>query len=309
MRKILFLINPSSGNRKSLKNLPLLKSLIKKYHLNGDIAITESPDHLIEILHKRAHLYQTIAGMGGDSTIAIIVNELVKKNIKVPLAIIPSGSSDDIAAHYNIYNIETAMKTIEKNNIKEIDVAFIKNKNGEYTHFIGQANMGIGAYVNSFVEKYKKKYRFAYKWQSFFGFAAIASFFITRKPALDFSIEHHEEKYKISGTSFLFTKIKLWASGKIYAPDAIENDGNIHAVFISKCSFFQFINLYFKATSGRHIHLPYVKSLSAPWFNIKAKTPFMLQVDGDILYTDNQIQYFQELTIGISRNKLSLLIP
>lgn len=146
MKKAKLIYNPFSGDGSFKFELDACISAMQKggfeVHPFRSIEIFDIPKHLSEI---DKDYYDVIIVSGGDGSINIVVNSMVKYNIDVPLGIIPSGTANDFASYLQI-NIEPeeAIKTILRNRIMETDIGFINDK-----CFINVCCIGLWANVSS----------------------------------------------------------------------------------------------------------------------------------------------------------------
>ncbi len=152
MKKAKLIYNPYSGD-KTFKDY--LDEVIEVLQNSGDgyeVHIFRSTnygdinEHLKELDKS---YYDVIIASGGDGTINLVVDSIIKNNINSDLAVIPSGTANDFATFLNIPKdpVEAAKLIINKNKIS-IDIA----KVGEQ-HFINVLAVGTFAHVSQNVDK------------------------------------------------------------------------------------------------------------------------------------------------------------
>ena len=103
MKKILLIYNPKAGNgmftvhlEKVIAGFAKKNMLVVPYRLGGKMKLANAFANLdVNSFHK-------IIAAGGDGTIHLVVNEMIKHDIHVPLAIYPSGTANDLAANFDI---------------------------------------------------------------------------------------------------------------------------------------------------------------------------------------------------------------
>lgn len=101
--------------------MPILSPNIKEL----TIIQTESVDELKEACHQSVEL---IIVYGGDGTVHVVVNELMKIENRPKLAILPGGTCNDISrALFIPQNLKKAAESIVEPNIKTVDVASIND--------------------------------------------------------------------------------------------------------------------------------------------------------------------------------------
>ena len=104
-RKVLLIYNPNSGNGMFPRYLDLI---ISKFQDKGFLirpvrgASTDILDYVFSHIH--AEQYRNIIIAGGDGTVNIVVNAMMKHEIDLPIAIFPAGTANDFAYYMNIPN-------------------------------------------------------------------------------------------------------------------------------------------------------------------------------------------------------------
>jgi len=163
------IINPTSGNGKSLKNLTLIKSLFDKYELNVDIVVTKYIHHekiLIRDAIKQG--FTKFICIGGDGTLHHMVNGIMSQNLiesnRVKIGVIPVGTGNDWVKTYKIpKNIERSIQIIKNNKTIYQDIGhvqFLKDKKEYYFNNI--AGTGFDAFVVNKINNIKKLGSLAY---------------------------------------------------------------------------------------------------------------------------------------------------
>jgi YegS/Rv2252/BmrU family lipid kinase len=124
MKRVLLIYNPNAGNGVIKGHLDDVIGafmeagmLITPYRLGG----TMSVDHIMPALERRN--YHKIIVAGGDGTINLVVNAMVKHDIHVPLAIFPTGTANDLAGYLEIpQTIEGMIQTALSEDYIEADI-------------------------------------------------------------------------------------------------------------------------------------------------------------------------------------------
>lgn len=154
MKKALFLYNHRSGNRSIPKKLDYL---VGKFQENG---VLLQPYRIMDREYKEVgeliknEKYEMLIASGGDGTINTVVNFMMKKNIKLPLGIIPSGTSNDLGKSLGISkNIDFCIENILANNIVNIDVGLINEEHYFLSSYAGGIFAGVSFNTNSKLKK------------------------------------------------------------------------------------------------------------------------------------------------------------
>jgi YegS/Rv2252/BmrU family lipid kinase len=124
MKKILLIYNPSAGNGIIKTNLD---EIIRAF---GDVGAFIVPFRLggaYDIDRVMATLslneYQKIIVAGGDGTVNLVVNAMLRNDIQMPLAIFPTGTANDLAGNLGIpTSIEGMVATALSDDFINMDI-------------------------------------------------------------------------------------------------------------------------------------------------------------------------------------------
>ncbi len=148
-KKIIFIVNPISGNHNK-NNFPnLVDNYIDKNKFEYDIVFTEYVNHATELTMKAIEDgYEYIAAVGGDGTINEIAKCLIGK--EQVLVIVPLGSGNGLARHLELpFRTERLItEVINNGDVFKIDTATM---NG--TPFISIAGIGFDALIADYFAK------------------------------------------------------------------------------------------------------------------------------------------------------------
>ncbi len=102
-KRVLLFYNPNSGNGYFSNNLD---AIIRKFQAERLVTIPIRAD--IEgtidlfLANMEQDMYRQVVVAGGDGTINVCVNSMIKNNIHLPLAIFPAGTANDFAYHLGL---------------------------------------------------------------------------------------------------------------------------------------------------------------------------------------------------------------
>lgn len=139
MHKVKFIYNPFSGENTIVSDLDKIIMIHQKYnHIIVPHRIcNENPLSSAFFDIDKSYRYVLIAG--GDGTIDGVVNEMKKRNINLPIAILPAGTANDFANYIGMpQDVEEACNQILKSELKKIDIGRINHK-----YFINVASTGL----------------------------------------------------------------------------------------------------------------------------------------------------------------------
>lgn len=139
MKKVKFIYNPFSGEAVITKNLD---TIIGKYQAKGYTIVPfriSTEQNLEDAFLDIDSSYHHILGAGGDGTINQIINIMKKKNLDIPLAILPVGTANDFAKYIGMpADIGSACDKILDGKIQEIDLGKANDK-----YFINVFSFGL----------------------------------------------------------------------------------------------------------------------------------------------------------------------
>lgn len=139
MKKVKFIYNPFSGEAVITKNLD---TIIGKYQAKGYTVVPfriSTEQSLEDAFLDIDSSYHHILGAGGDGTINQIINIMKKKNLDIPLAILPVGTANDFAKYIGMpADIGSACDKILAGKIQEIDLGKANDK-----YFINVFSFGL----------------------------------------------------------------------------------------------------------------------------------------------------------------------
>lgn len=148
-KKIIFIVNPISGNHNK-NNFPnLVDNYIDKNKFEYDIVYTKHINHATELTMKAIEDgFEYIAAVGGDGTINEVAKCLIGK--KQVLVIVPLGSGNGLARHLELpFKIERLITEVVNNGeVFKIDTATM---NG--IPFISIAGIGFDALIADYFSK------------------------------------------------------------------------------------------------------------------------------------------------------------
>ncbi len=302
------IFNPSSGGGRAVQYKEEIESLLIKHSIKYRLYMSKSEKHLRQLVKKVSEKgsEESLAVAGGDSTFTIVVNEMINNGLNKQLAMIGVGSSNDIPKEFNLETIEKSVLAIKKGKTKIIDLGLIEDQEKGGIYFIGQANIGLGAFVNRDVESS----RFVKKRlpQVIQGIYSIIKNFKNKTVPLNLYIEFDSKKgYDSEWTIALFSNIKYWATGKLLLPDAITDDGYLDGFFLKKSSFSNLIRLGILASKGKHTKDKRILIERAKEYGVKSNIPFFIQVDGDIIGGWENPAMFNQVKIKNIPRKIEII--
>lgn len=140
MEKIQLIYNPYAGARKFAYLLDYTIEAFQKKGSMVHVYRSTSPDDIRSlILRNSCHDYTAILIAGGDGSVNLAVNTLLKANLDIPLGIIPAGTANDFAGHLGIpRDLRKAVISLSNMEIRQVDVGLVNSQ-----YFINVCSGGL----------------------------------------------------------------------------------------------------------------------------------------------------------------------
>lgn len=268
--KLLFVVNPKSGNKEFLT--ARLSELAEKQRYKYKFVYTKGesdPERISETM--KDYQPETVVASGGDGTINMVATLLIDKGI--PLGIIPTGSANGLAFNLDIpRNIEKAFSRIVENNPKPLDVIRFNKKH----HCFHLADTGINARVVKRFEKEGSKGIMGYARQF------LKEIFSKSSPfRVYLNIKGKKKKYHAE--ILLIANATSFGTGVPVNPTGEFDDGKFEIVVIKSYSWWYPFIFVFSYLTKKLYSLENVRIFSTNRATINFKSTQVLQIDGEIL--------------------------
>jgi len=292
IKKIYFIVKPNGQKKiKSLKKVIFTEA--SKYNFEFKILNSTHKGHAILLARKSVdEKANAVIACGGDGTINEIAGVLMGK--KIPLGIIPMGSGNGIAGHFNIpSNLSEAIKIIIKGYDVKIDVGNFNEK-----YFLG--NLGFG-FESTFIKHYNKKGLHGLYAYILAFFKAINSF---NYPKL--KVEWEGNFKELRPLVLLFSNLNQQGYNLTLTPNAKSNDGNFEMICIERTNIFKILKFLVFVFQRKEIKSKEIFRLSFSKMKISnlQDEAIEYEIDGEFFKThkkSHEIRVFNE--------KLSLIVP
>ncbi len=247
MKKVILFYNPGSGSGMFKSNLD---TIIERYQEAGYVVVTIRAGHGAVISEYLAELdkntyrkeYRQILAAGGDGTINVCVNAMIKNNIDLPLAILPAGTANDFAYYFGIpEDINKMIDVAMGENIMYADVGRVNNR-----HFINVAAMGQVVGVSQKTDPALKNSIgvMAYYLK---GMSEIPNL----KP-VKVILTTPEEVYREKMYFMVVMNGKSAGGFKKISPDSEINDGMLDVILFRSMSALEIPKVFLKLLNGKH---------------------------------------------------------
>jgi YegS/Rv2252/BmrU family lipid kinase len=246
-----------------------------------------------KILAREAILDKTdlIVACGGDGTINEIINEIKEREFKI--AIVPIGSGNGIARHFNIpLDISKSLDLILRHNYTYVDIGKVNE-----TLFLGNIAFGIGA---DFIKNYHK-----IKYHGLVGYflAFIKTLFSVKEK--QFSIDIDGKRIMTNPLILIISNTNQQGYNFTVTPKAKTDDGLLDMFIIENISNIKNIINVFKIILGIKFYPSERIYKKIGNLNITAQKPNKnIQIDGENLNSNDSFY-----KIKLFKKKLQLISP
>jgi diacylglycerol kinase (ATP) len=307
IEKIAILLNPSAGRGKALRKREKLEERLRKYDIPYDLFVTQSEEDLKRLTRKKSEEYEVLVGAGGDSTFNIMLEEILRCEANVALGMIGLGSSNDVAREFGIDSLDKACLALKNRHTKRIDLGCIAEDDNVLRHYIGQANVGLGAFVTKYADEMAKARCRWFKGQVIVGFSGIIRAYRSKEIPLPLAIMTSSGEVRGRFILASFNNIRYWATGRLLCPDALPDDGRLDACLIEGCLFFRFVQIALSAKKGGHTNAGEVETLQSPCFAVSSDIGFEIQTDGEFVQRADGSTRFKTIQFKILPQALSVI--
>lgn len=138
MKKMLFVMNPYSGQRKAVRSLCDILGLFNRADYEVSVHMTAGPGDAEQVVARRAGDVDLVVCCGGDGTFNETISGLLHSGADVPVGYIPAGSTNDFAASLKLpTNTIQAAKDIIEGEPVSYDVGRIGDRYFSYVASFG----------------------------------------------------------------------------------------------------------------------------------------------------------------------------
>ncbi|MBB5335269.1 YegS/Rv2252/BmrU family lipid kinase [Pectinatus brassicae] len=204
---------------------------------------------------------------GGDGTLNQVVNLVIKNKFDIPLAILPSGTSNDFASSLslNFTGVAEYVDSIAAQKIIPVDVGCVGDK-----YFINVASAGMLTSVAHDVDR-RLKMTFGKLAYYLRGIGELPKF-----RALDMTLETDGQKRQISAFFVLIVNSNVVAGLKNVSVKAKLNDGKLDLIMLKQCSLPELVAFTAETVAGKAV--------------INNKNIEYIQAENIILNCDKQVE-------------------
>lgn len=279
--KVIVIFNPASGLRKN-NEFEMISDFLKNREIDFDIVETTIEVGPYQILSKVVEAYDSIITCGGDGTISETIRGIHDFGFKLPLLIVPIGTSNEIAQNLGLGD-DSLLKILNRlveNKTTCVDYGVVNNKD-TFTYALTFGNFTDVTYKTPQKMKNWMGYR-AYLLYGFLSFRRVKSY----------RLQLESNDYKISG-NYLFGTISNSATiGNIirYDKDSFSlSDGEFEVLLISKPRSVKEIRLIIIGLLQNDYTSEMFTTFKSNQLSIKSQDEIDWNIDGEFAGTYNKL--------------------
>ncbi|HUU05677.1 MAG TPA: diacylglycerol kinase family protein [Patescibacteria group bacterium] len=307
MEKIAILFNPSAGKGRAELKRRTLQKCLKEEDIACDWFESRHEDDLRDLVKVTATDYPTLVAAGGDTTLLIVINELMRLKADNTLGMIGLGSCNDVVKEFEIHSLKKACQAIRRNRSRQIDLGVVREGRKILRYYPGQASIGLAVLINQYVEQVVKRSPRLGKYQTISGIRGGWQAYRSAEVPLKLDVEF--DKGRVSGEFMLavFNNIRYYAAGKMTSPRARTDDGLLDAFLVKKCSFSRLAYIAFLTPPAAYADKKETITLQAPKFTVRSDKPFTIQIDGEVLSENARPRQFRNLEFASVPRALKII--
>jgi len=242
MRKAKFIYNPNSGEKSIVNNLDSIIGIYQKNNITLIPYRIDKNECIDKAFLDIDDTYEHLLIAGGDGTLDIIVNEMKRLDINLPVGILPVGTANDFAHSLGLeFDIKKAVEKIVNSNPKKFDIGKINDK-----YFINVASAGMFTDVSQKINTDFKNYM-----------GKVAYYLTGIEEALHlraFNIKVKSEELEYKGKMYLMMVFNGKTAGNINLSYKSElDDGYLDVIIFKDMPIPKSIIIFINVLRGEHL--------------------------------------------------------
>lgn len=270
--KVLLFYNPHAGNGMFKNNLDMIIGRFQESNFQVvPVRAANGPAIEQALAEMEQSMYRQVIVAGGDGTINICVNAMIKNNIDLPLAIFPTGTANDFASYLQIpKDIEGMVDVAMGDHYTYADVGKCNDK-----YFINVAALGNLVDVSQKTDPNLKN--------------TLGSLAYYLKGASEV-VNLRELPVKLTTPDAVYEENMYFmvvmngssAGGfKKLSPESDIQDGKLNVILFRKMPIIDFVPLLFGVIAGNHTQNKNVLTFETSELLIESEEAISTDVDGE----------------------------
>lgn len=286
MEKIVFIVNPHSGNGATGREWPLIQDMARSRLGYFTSYMTTRCGDATTIARRSLDAgADLIVCVGGDGTLNEVVNGFMDEDGPIItdaiLGFVPNGTGCDSVRTITIpRNIEQSLDTIREGHVSVIDVGRLRYHDHQgfpaTRYFLNIASFGLGGEV---VDRVNRNSKALGPFISFI-WSTLLSIFLYGKKHIRLKIDDHYDG-EVTTWNIAVANGKFHGGGMQVAPDAVVDDGLFHVTVIGDLSLPEVFWHLPKLYNGRIKDIKKVSILTGRKVVASSEQCVLLDVDGE----------------------------
>ncbi|WP_350342769.1 YegS/Rv2252/BmrU family lipid kinase [Proteinivorax tanatarense] len=293
-KRILLIYNPVSGTASFKGKIDDIVELFQKQNFVVTLYRTKKIKDCGQLDFLLNNIkFDIVVVSGGDGTVSRIIYAMQKNNVETPLAILPTGTSNDFAKHIGMTDcLETNVKIIAQGEYINLDVGKINDQ-----YFINVVSVGsLPSIAHKTATLYKNNLgALAYYLK---GIGQVPAF----KP---FETVITVDGNEIREKAFLILVLNSGSAGgfKGLASKASLSDGLFDVLLIKDCNLGEKLSLFVKVLRGEHDNDDRLEYFQAKNITIEGDKAVDTDVDGEVGPSlPIHISFYKKIPLVINKN-------
>ena len=269
MKKIMVIINLTSGSEKALDYKVKLENKARDYFEDVEIKITEKAQDATNFAEEASReRYDAVLVFGGDGTVNEVISGIAEKDYIPKLAIIPGGTGNLITKLLEInQDIDGAIDELDFNSTNKIDIG---KSNGNYFGYIFSIGSLPEAIHNVGIEDKTKFGMLAY--------AINTMKSVVTDQAFNIRVETENGNYIGPASHVLVLLTNYFADKKIFDED---KDGYANILILKDASILTKLSVIPDLLKGDVVVNDNIEYMKARHIKISSDSELETDVDGD----------------------------
>jgi YegS/Rv2252/BmrU family lipid kinase len=270
--RLFFIVNPVAGRGRSKRLVSEFKGHLPTTS-HSDVAFTERAGDEERLTERALQAgAQTIVAVGGDGTASAIGAALLRRKSTASLAIVPSGTGNDIAKTLGVnrWTPRQIAELVESGSPIRIDVGVA---DGHF--FLNSCGFGFDASVLE-----ASNHVSLLKGDAVYIYAALRQLFTYRGTEVS---ANNAPSVKAGRMLMVTVSNGRWLGGAFkIAPQASVLDGKLDACFLGDSNVVQRVRLFLGAMRGTHIGMASVSAVRVKELTLTFQGSPMMELDGEL---------------------------
>lgn len=269
MKKIMLIINPTSGGEKALDYKEKLENKAREYFDDVETKITQKAKDATNFAEEAAReKYESILVFGGDGTVNEVISGIAERDYIPKLGIIPGGTGNLITKLLEInQDIDGAIEELDFNLTDKIDIG---KANGHYFGYIFSIGSLPEAIHNVEIEDKTKFGILAY--------AVNTMKSVMTDQVFNIKVETESGNYLGEASHVLVLLTNYFADKKIFEEN---KDGYANILILKDASIFSKLSLIPDLLKGDLVENENIEYIKARTIKISSDIELESDVDGD----------------------------